>query len=281
MKTTLCAFLVIMLCGCGLLGGNRASGEPSPSPMPALSPSPAPAPTPTPTPVPTPSPVPVPLRYEPGETVGGTVLEVQRISDEASAFILQTFWMEAMVVSVSNASITDDAGGSYKLVPGARVVMRFETGVPDEPPFSAIAGEVRIVDYISDTNGIDPHFVALNNFFGAETELYGGIKRVAVDLSGAKQAVGEFPALAKEFCDNRGYELILSSEAELKAQGVMAADGFIDGGVYFAFSDPGEKKGLLTITAERRVAQKSRVLHYTLIKKIGNNEAKWFISLVK
>ncbi len=78
-------------------------------------------------------------------------MDVSGTEAGTTTFLMQSFWQEAIFVAVSEADISDDMDGTYELKPGARVVVRFSQDVPDAPPYNTASDEVKIVDYVDES----------------------------------------------------------------------------------------------------------------------------------
>ncbi len=301
LRAAISLIIVFLLCGCA------SSGEDQASPAPTRTPRPTRAPRPTITPEPTPEPTVRPeTRYHAGERLSGVVLDVTVPEPGTKTFLMQSFWQEAIFVAVNDANISDDNGGSYELKPGARVVVRFSQDILDAPPYSAGSDEVKIIDYIDESElsalpvepwageppaslaapspkplapEADPYYVVLEYILESDAMEYDGLETIAVDVSRtSSENTLPFQQRAEALCAERGFAFMFGSDLELFAAGAMNDDGFIDGGVYIVLSDSGESGGALKITARRLVSGETLENVYTLNKAGSDADSAWVVS---
>ncbi len=304
LRAAISLIIVFLLCGCA------SSGEVQATPTPTRTPRPTRAPRPTATPEPTPEPtVPPEARYHAGERLSGVVLDVSSADVDIKTFVMQSFWQEAIFVAVNDANIGDDNGGGYELKPGARVIVRFAQDVPDVPPFSAGSDEVKIIDYIDESElGVlpvniwageppsdlvvpppvatptsateaDPYYTVFQHILESDAKEYEGLETVAVDISRtSSENTLPFQQRAAALCDEKGFDFLFGSDLELFAMGAMNDDGLVEDGVYIVLSDDGESRGTLDIKARRLFSGQTLESEYAL-ENSGTEEASvWAIS---
>ncbi len=300
LRATISLLLVFLLSGCA------ASGE-AVSPAPTRTPRPTRAPRPTETPEPTPEPTVRPeSRYYAGERLSGVVLDVSSPEAGTKTFLMQSFWQEAIFVAVNEANIADDAGGVYELKPGARVVVRFAQDVLDVPPYSAGSDEVKIIDYVDDSElssvpvniwaveppgdlvapppvpkapGADPYYIVFESILESDARLYEGLETIAADISRtSSENTLPFQQRAEALCTEKGFAFLFGSDLELFAMGAMNDDGLIDGGAYIVLSDDGESRGALKITVRRIVGDQALEDVFILTNTGSEQEPSWTLS---